>query len=127
MVPPAIAPSAYVLLTTHRRDGTPVPTPVWAVEDAGELLVWTRSDAGKVKRLRNDSRVTVTPCDVRGRTAEGAEAVEATALLLPDDPGLGRVRKAMRGKYGWRFRMVDDGGALLRLGKRPHTAIAVTF
>lgn len=115
----------YVSLATHRRSGTPVPTPVWAVRDGDELLVWTRSDSGKVKRLRNDPAVTVTPCDVRGNVADGAETVPGTARLLEDAAGLRRVRRAMAGKYGWKFRLVDSGGALLRLGKRPHTGIAV--
>lgn len=115
----------YVSLATHRRSGTPVPTPVWAAWDDGELLVWTRSDSGKVKRLRNDPRVTVTPCDVRGRVAEGARGVAGTARLLTDSGGLRRVRRALARKYGWKFRLVDAGGTLVRLGRRPHTGIAV--
>lgn len=125
MSPRALGDHEYVSLATHRRSGTPVPTPVWAVRDGDELLVWTRSDSGKVKRLRNDATVTVTPCDMRGRTDDGAEALPGTAQLLEDAAGLRRVRRAMTGKYGWKFRLVDSGGALLRLGKRPHTGIAV--
>nr|WP_258396743.1 PPOX class F420-dependent oxidoreductase [Streptomyces sp. Amel2xB2] len=127
MMSPEIAESRYVSLTTFKRDGTAVATPVWAVEDDGELLVWTRDDSGKVKRVRNGARVTVTPCDVRGRTAEGAEPVEGTARLMTEEGGLRRVRRAMARKYGWQFRMTDGGGALLRLGKRPHVGIAVTL
>ena len=115
----------YVSLATRRRTGVPVPTPVWAARDDAELLVWTRSDSGKVKRLRNDPRVTVTRCDVRGRVPDGAQAVPGTARLLEDADGLRRVRRALARKYGWRFRVLDSGGALLRLGKRPHTGIAV--
>jgi uncharacterized protein len=124
---PQISESPYVSLVTFRRNGTGVPTPVWAVEDEGELLVWTRDDSGKAKRLRNGSRVTVTPCDARGRTAEGAEPAEGTARLMTEEGGLERVRKAMARKYGWRFRIVDSGGALFRLGKRPHVGVAVTL
>lgn len=127
---PQIAQSRYVSLTTFRRDGTAVPTPVWAVEDEGELLVWTRDDSGKVKRIRNGAPaacVTVTPCDARGRTAESAQAAEGTARLMTEEGGLKRVRKAMARKYGWQFRVTDSGGALLRLGKRPHVGIAVTL
>lgn len=125
MPPRPLGDHEYVSLATRRRSGTPVPTPVWAVRDGAELLVWTRSDSGKVKRLRNDRRVTVTPCDVRGHVADGAETVAGTAHLLEDAAGLKRVRRALTGKYGWKFRLVDSGGALLRLGKRPHTGIAV--
>lgn len=114
----------YVSLTTFRKDGTPVATPVWAVADGGELYVWTRSDSWKVKRIRNDGRVTVAPCDVRGRVEEGAPAVEGRARLL-DEEGLRRVRRLMSRKYTWQFWVVDVPAALARRGKRPHTAIAV--
>ncbi|MFD9081079.1 PPOX class F420-dependent oxidoreductase [Streptomyces erythrochromogenes] len=114
----------YVSLTTFRKDGTPVATPVWAVADGGELYVWTRSDSWKVKRIRNDGRVTVAACDVRGRTEEGTPVIEGRARLL-DEEGLRRVRKLMSRKYTWQFWAVDVPAALVRRGKRPHTAIAV--
>ncbi|MFI9101162.1 PPOX class F420-dependent oxidoreductase [Streptomyces fildesensis] len=126
MVSDELARSPYVSLTTYRRSGDAVATPVWSVRDGDELLVWTKSDTGKVKRIRNSGRVTVTPCDARGRSADGAPTAEGTARLL-DAAQLDRVRKAMAGKYGLRFRVLDVGGALLRLGKRPHVGIAVTF
>ncbi|MFG2136513.1 PPOX class F420-dependent oxidoreductase [Streptomyces sp. NPDC048650] len=127
MIPEVLARSPYVSLVTYRRNGTPVATPVWAVATGGELLVWTRDDSWKVKRLRNDPRVSVTPCDVRGRLVEGASTVEGTARLLEGAGELLRVRKAMAGKYGLRFRLMDLGGALVRLGKRPHVGISVTL
>lgn len=127
MTPTQISGSRYVSLTTFKRDGTAVATPVWAVEDDGELLVWTRDDSGKVKRLRNRSDVTVTPCDARGRTLEGAQPARGTARLMTEEGGLKRVRRAMARKYGWQFRLADSGGALLRLGKRPHVGIAVSL
>ncbi|MGP3689291.1 PPOX class F420-dependent oxidoreductase [Streptomyces sp. IBSNAI002] len=114
----------YVSLTTFRKDGTPVATPVWAVADGAELYVWTRSDSWKVKRIRNNGRVTVTPCDVRGRLAEGVPAREGEARLL-DEAGLKRVRGLMMRKYTWQFWTVDVPAMLARRGRRPHTAIAV--
>lgn len=127
MMPAELARSPYVSLVTHRRNGTGVPTPVWAVADGDELLVWTREDSWKVRRLRRDQRVTVTACDVRGRTAEDAETVPGTARLLEEPDELARLRRAMRRKYGWQFRLLDSGGALLRRGRRPHVGVAVTF
>ncbi|MFD3694635.1 PPOX class F420-dependent oxidoreductase [Streptomyces sp. NPDC058646] len=114
----------YVSLTTFRKDGTPVATPVWAVADGGELYVWTRSDSWKVKRIRHDSRVTVAACDVRGRVEEGAAVREGRARLL-DEEGLRRVRRLMSRKYTWQFWMVDVPATLWRRGERPHTGIAV--
>ncbi|MER0478506.1 PPOX class F420-dependent oxidoreductase [Streptomyces sp. Edi2] len=127
MIPEAVARSPYVSLVTYRKSGTPVATPVWAVAEGEELLVWTRDDSWKVKRLRNDGRVTVTPCDVRGRIAEGTQTVEGTGRLLEGKGELGRVRRAMAGKYGLRFRLMDSVGALVRGGKRPHVGISVTL
>ncbi|MEW2069291.1 PPOX class F420-dependent oxidoreductase [Streptomyces sp. NPDC007346] len=120
------ARSEYVSLTTYRKNGTPVATPVWAAAEGEALYVWTRSDSGKVKRLRNDTRVAVTVCDVRGRIAEGAPSAEGTARLLDADETR-KVRKLLARKYTWKFWLVDWPATLARLGKRPHTGIAVTF
>lgn len=126
MISDELADSPYISLVTFRRSGAAVPTPVWAASDGGTLYVWTRDDSGKVKRIRNNGRVTVTPCDARGRTAPGAPVTEGRARLL-DAEGTGAVRKLLARKYGWRFRVVDGGGALLRRGKRPHVGIAITL
>ena len=86
--------STYVSLTTFRRTGVPVPTPVWAAPDADSLIVWTRADSGKVKRLRHTARVTVAPCDVRGRTH--GPAVEGVAEFVPaaeQDAALAGLRR----------------------------------
>ncbi|WP_327243507.1 PPOX class F420-dependent oxidoreductase [Streptomyces sp. NBC_01320] len=118
--------SEYVSLTTYRKDGTPVATPVWAAAGGEELFIWTRSDSWKVKRIRNNSRVTVTVCDVRGRIADGAPSAEGTARLL-DEAGTRVVRGVLARKYTWKFWLVDWPAMVVRLGKRPHTGIAVTF
>ncbi|MFJ8076634.1 PPOX class F420-dependent oxidoreductase [Streptomyces sp. NPDC096176] len=120
------ADAKYVSLTTFRKNGTGVATPVWFAVDGGELFVWTRSDSWKVKRLRNDSRVVVTVCDVRGRIEDGAPTAEGTARLL-DAAETGGVRKLLSRKYTWQFWVVDWPAMVARLGKRPHAGIAVTF
>ncbi|CAL9582121.1 hypothetical protein SUDANB120_05071 [Streptomyces sp. enrichment culture] len=114
----------YVSLTTYRKNGTAVATPVWAVADGGELFVWTRSDSWKVKRIRNDGRVSLAPCDVRGNVEPGAGVLEGTARILDAD-GLKRVRRLMSRKYTWQFWAVDLPAAAARLGKRPHVGIAI--
>ncbi|MEE4495165.1 PPOX class F420-dependent oxidoreductase [Streptomyces sp. NPDC050529] len=120
------ARSEYVSLTTYRKDGTPVATPVWAAADGDQLFVWTKSDSWKVKRLRNDSRVRVTVCDVRGRIAEGAPSAEGTGRLL-DERGTAAVRRVIGRKYTWKYWLLDYPAMIVRLGKRPHTGIAITF
>jgi PPOX class probable F420-dependent enzyme len=102
----------YVSLTTTKRDGTAVPTAVWAAPDGdGRLLVWTGSESGKVKRLRHTPAVTVAPCDRRGKVT--GDAVPGTARLLPDSE-LARVHEAMTRKYGLLYRIST---AATRLGR----------
>lgn len=97
-----LAGSRYVLLTTFRRDGTAVPTPVWVVPLDGLLWVWTAPDAGKVKRVRRSGRVELAPCTLRGRPL-GA-AVPGMATVVADDQA-GRVIPALVAKYGWQARL----------------------
>src|SRR6266567_1171406 len=87
----------YVLLTTFRKDGTAVPTPVWVARDGAELLVFTAPNAGKVKRIRRDGAVRIGPCTMRGRPT-GAD-VPAHARVL-DSAGADRTLKLIARKYG---------------------------
>lgn len=122
----ALRRSRYVSLTTYRKDGTGVDTPVWHAVDGGVLYIWTRSDSWKVKRLRNNSRVVVTACDARGRIAPGAATAEGTARLLEGEEAA-QVNKFLARKYTWQFWLVAKPAALVRRGKRVHTGIVVSF
>ena len=110
--------STYVSLTTFRRTGVPVATPVWAAPEDDALIVWTRADSGKVKRLRHTSRVTVAPCDVRGRTK--GSAVEGTAEFI-DREEWPRALAALRRAYGMRFQLGYVSGRLWTRLTKPGT------
>jgi len=86
----------YLSLTSYRRDGSAVATPVWFVADAGRLLVVTGAESGKVKRIRRDPRVTVAPCTGRG-SLRGAPT-PARADFLPESEH-DRVDRLMAEKY----------------------------
>jgi PPOX class probable F420-dependent enzyme len=101
------ASAKYISLETFRKTGVGVRTPVWFAADPvlpQSFYVYSEADAGKVKRIRNNPRVRVAPCDVRGnlrgewvdaqsRIIEGAEAEKGQELL--------------RQKYGWMKRIGD--------------------
>ena len=87
----------YLLVTTFRRDGTPVPTPVWVARQDDGLLIWTVRASGKVKRIRRDGSVTVAPCNVRG--VPKGEPVPAHATVLGPEGGA-TARKLIKKKYG---------------------------
>ena len=86
----------YVALTTFRRDGTPVSTPVWFVPENGSLLVETDGDSYKVKRIRRNQNVTVASCNATGRVT--GESVSAHAAILPAEE-LPRVERLLHRKY----------------------------
>ncbi len=92
-----LAGGKYVSLTTFRRDGTPVATPVWVVRDGEHLGVITKAETGKVKRLRHTTAVRVAPCTVRGQVT--GPAVDGVAELM-DEIGSARVRDFVGAKYG---------------------------
>lgn len=113
----------YVLLTTFRRDGTPVPTPVWAGRDGEDLIVWTRTDAGKVKRIRNNATVELAECDIRGN-ARGP-VVQGSARIL-DLEGTERGRSLLKRKYGLSGRLVIGSSKLFR-GNTASLCMAITL
>ena len=57
----------YLSMETYRKTGKPVATPVWFAEENGRLYIYSRANAGKVKRLRNNPNVKIVPCDLRGK------------------------------------------------------------
>jgi PPOX class probable F420-dependent enzyme len=71
----------YLSITSFRRDGSPVATPVWVVAHAGHLYVWTGSQTGKVKRVRNNPEVMLAACTARGTVTGPAQ--KATAAIVP--------------------------------------------
>lgn len=117
-----IGTADYVLLTTYRKDGTPVATPLWAVADGGKLYVWTVTDSWKVKRLRRNPAVTVQPCDVKG--APHGTVVEGTGRIL-DAAGTECVRGLLRRKYRV-FGPLVILGSTLRRGKSGTVGIEIT-
>ncbi|WP_328396647.1 PPOX class F420-dependent oxidoreductase [Nocardia sp. NBC_00416] len=118
----AVGAADYVLLTTFRKDGTPVPTPLWAVAEQDKLYVWTVTDSWKVKRLRRNPEVTLQPCDYKG-TPRG-EMVHGTGRIL-DAAGSARVRGLIRRKY-WLTGPLVVLGSTLRRGKTGTIGIEVT-
>jgi len=95
----AVAAHRYVSLTTFRRSGEPVSTPVWVARDGDELVVITVDPSGKLKRLANDPRVELRPCDMRGRVTEGAPAYAGTAVVDRSPEGVAAVKRAIGRKY----------------------------
>ncbi|MGW3420338.1 PPOX class F420-dependent oxidoreductase [Streptomyces phaeochromogenes] len=113
----------YLLVTSYRKNGTPVATPVWVVRDGDTLGVWTVTDSWKVKRIRNRADVLVGSCDVRGSPT--GEQIPATAEICDQDV-TEHYRRLIVRKYGINGRLVLLGSRLRR-GKKGTLGIRVSL
>ena len=112
-IPAQISGQKYISLTTFKRDGTAVRTPVWFAEDHDSLYVITRNDSGKYKRIRNNPQVKLAACNVRGKVS-GPE-FSAQAQILPAEEGKA-AHKLIKRKY-WlaRFSIPNKKNVFLKI------------
>jgi PPOX class probable F420-dependent enzyme len=80
-----------VLLTTFRRDGTPVKTPVNIAVDGDRAFIRSWDSAGKVKRIRNNPEVAIAPCTARGRPTGPPMSARARILTCQESARAGRL------------------------------------
>jgi uncharacterized protein len=122
---PPLADARFVSLTTFRRSGAPVATPVWiaADPDGAGLLVTTPRESGKVKRLRRDPRVQLRPCDRRGKVEADAPRTDGTAELVPYDA---RLEGIFKRKYGLEYRVFMVAERLFARGNKDRVALRIT-
>ena len=100
----ALAGGRYVRLSTFRKSGAAVPTPVWFARLGENLYVVTGRNTGKVKRIRNNPDVVLAPCNFRG----GPKGRDLRAVAgLTDERKGGPADRALRGKYGWQYRVFE--------------------
>ncbi|GLY04015.1 MULTISPECIES: PPOX class F420-dependent oxidoreductase [Actinoplanes] len=119
------AATKQISLTTYRKDGTPVATPVWHVVEGDTMTIISEADAWKVKRIRNNPRVRVTVCDIRGKVADGATPVDGTARVLDERESL-----AARDRIARRYLMSRVGNwfaKAFRVKRKPIVGIVITF
>jgi PPOX class probable F420-dependent enzyme len=75
----------YLNIETFRKSGQGVRTPVWFAGEPEDgppekLYVYSTADSGKAKRIRNNGRVRVASCDVRGKLV--GEWIDARAEIV---------------------------------------------
>ena len=57
----------YLNLCTFRKNGVRVDTPIWFAEEGHFFYALSNNQAGKVKRLNNESRCQIAPCTMLGK------------------------------------------------------------
>ncbi len=99
------ADARYINLETFRKNGRGVKTPVWCAPCGDEIAIFSERKAGKVKRLRNDTRIRVARCDVRGKVR--GEWCEGQGRIVESAEEEKRAYEALHRKYGWQMAMAD--------------------
>src|SRR5215213_8702177 len=87
----ALFPGRFLSVTSFRRDGSGVATPLWFVSDGRRLFALTDLHSAKVRRIRRDPRVLIAPCRADGKLRN--EPVAARVEVLTTTPELERVQK----------------------------------
>lgn len=122
-IAPELAGHRYLSLTTFRKDGTPVATPVWFAADGDRLVVASQAGAWKVKRLARTPGAVGAGCDARG--AVRGEAVDLLGEVLPAAEHAA-AEAALVDRYGlsaWGFRQLTR---LAGRGARDYLALRPT-
>ncbi|MFN8597557.1 MAG: PPOX class F420-dependent oxidoreductase [Anaerolineae bacterium] len=92
----------FINLTTFRKNGQPVVTPVWFAHDGDRLVGISQPQTGKVKRIRRNPQVTVAPSTASGKAL--GEAVNGVAHILPESE-FPVAESALKRKYGLQYQM----------------------
>lgn len=117
----------FVSLTTFKKDGGAVATPMWIGRDGDHLFFWTPADSWKAKRAKNNPEVIMAPCSRRGKVRDGAVQVHGAAEVIADSATVGRLAGVIRRKYGVEFLIVTFIERLLARGAKPRLILRITL
>jgi len=109
----ALFPGRYLSVTSFKRDGTGVATPVWFVSDGSRLLALTDLHSAKVRRIRRDPHVLIALCRADGKLR--SEPIAARVEVQTATSDLERVQRLLLERYKLSYRLVM---LIYRLGRR---------
>ncbi|MEO3937068.1 PPOX class F420-dependent oxidoreductase [Dermatophilaceae bacterium Soc4.6] len=110
----------FVSLSTYRKDGSVVATPVWVASTPEGLVVTTPAGSHKVTRLRARPEATLQPCTRSGKVEAGAPLLPVTVEIVePDDQSTTAAAvRALSGKYGLMYKMITGVEKLMTVARR---------
>jgi len=123
----ALGDEKFVSLTTFKKDGGAVATPMWIGRDGDQLFFWTPADSWKAKRAKNNPRVTLVPCSRGGKVRDGATPVDGAAEVITDPATVERLAGVIRRKYGVEFFIVTFIERILARGTKPRLILRIAL
>jgi uncharacterized protein len=122
----SLADEKFVSLATFKKNGEKVSGAMWLARDGDALVMWTPADSWKVKRLRRDSRVELTPCGRTGKVSDGAVTTSGSAVVDADPAAAARVERLIKAKYGFEFYVITFIERVVARGKKDRVAVRIT-
>lgn len=107
-------PYQFVQLTTFRKNGEGIATPVWFAHANGKLYITTTTSTGKVKRIRNNGRAELVPCDRGGKLLGDGKIVRGVGRELPASEHA-TAHAVLLSKYGFFYRVFMGLGKLRKI------------
>ena len=108
----ALGAEKFVSLTTFKKDGAAVATPMWIGRDGDHLFVWTPADSWKAKRVKNNPRVVLAPC---------------SGEVITEQATVQRLAGVIRRKYGLMFSVVTFLERLLARKQKPRAVLRIAL
>ncbi len=104
----AFAGQKYLNLETFKKNGDGIKTPVWFAADpsasldssAAKIYAYTIGVSGKVKRVRNNPRVKIAPCNMSGKVLGGW--VEARAEIISGEEAVRGMQLLNKKYFPWK-------------------------
>jgi uncharacterized protein len=121
-----LADEKFVSLTTYKKNGDAVASPMWIARDGDALVVWTPAETWKVRRVRRDPRVRLIPCGRTGRIDTTQPALTGQAAVVDDHREVSRIETIIKRKYGLVYRMVTIVETIAARGRKPRVGLRIS-
>ena len=122
----ALGDKAFVSLTTFRKNGERLSSPVWIARDEDALIVLTPEESGKVKRIRNNGHVEIRPSSRTGKVPDGSEPVFGIAEIVTDAPTTARLTHMLQKKYGLEYHIIMFIERIAARRQKPRVILRIT-
>ena len=97
----------YVNVSTRKKNGSTVNTPVWFAQDPEKnyFYFYSYKNSGKIKRIRNFPDIKIAICNYRGSLKGGW--IRGCAHLIDNSEHILNAFELLQNKYGLRFKLVN--------------------
>jgi uncharacterized protein len=123
----ALGAARFIALTTFKKNGNAVQTPMWVAQEGDSLIAFTPQESGKVKRLRNNRQVRLVSSSRLGKVRASEKPVDGTAEVITEPREVKRLQELIRRKYGIEYHLVMLIERVLARRQKPRVILRITL